>query len=335
MEDIPKMIPSPPVKLLDRLRFFIRSQDLTYKTEQTYVAWIAQFIRFHNMRHPEQMGAPDVTAFLNHLSLNRNVAKNTQRTALNALVFFYKKFLHRDLGDLNIRYASRQQRIPVVFTHEEASAVINNLSAPYQLMAKLMYGSGLRLSECIKLRVMDVDFGMSNLLVRNGKGNKDRRTVLPQSVVEPLQVQIELVKRLHNFDMGNGHGSVYLPNALARKYPSAPFQLGWKFVFPAANVAKDPRSETIRRHHVMDSSVQRNIKKAIRDANISKHCGSHTFRHSFATRLLEQGYDIRTIQELLGHSDVKTTEIYTHVVNRGGKGVISPVDSHPPTMTYR
>jgi len=326
MDDIPPIIPTKPVRFMDRLRAFIRAQGLAYKTEKTYLFWVLRYVRFHNKRHPEQMGEQEISAFLNHLAINRNVSKNTQKTALNALVFLYKRFLQRELNELQFNFSSKNRRIPVVFSHQEATAVINALPDKYQIMAKIMYGSGLRINECLRLRVMDIDFNMSMIIVRNGKGGKDRRTLLPQSLVEPLLQQISFVKNLHDFDMANGHGAVYLPDALERKYPSAPFQLGWKFLFPSENIAADPRSGVQRRHHVLDSTLQRQVKHAIRKAGIHKHCGSHTFRHSFATRLLENGYDIRTIQELLGHSDVKITEIYTHVINRGGSGVISPVD---------
>jgi len=342
MDDIPVLIPVRPVKFIDRLRAYIRAENLAYKTEKTYIQWILQFIYFHNKRHPEEMGEIEITEFLNHLVVVRNVSKNTQKTALNSLVFLYKRFLKHELVDLQIKQAKKQRRIPVVFSHQEATNVIRRLPLKYCLIASIMYGSGLRISECLRLRVMDIDFSMSVILVRAGKGGKDRRTLLPQSQIDPLKKQIEYVKNLHQFDEANGHGSVYLPHALAKKYPNAAFQLAWKYLFPADNVATDPRSGIVRRHHIMDSTVQRQVKVAIRKSDINKHSGSHTFaykdvgmwreqdaeatRHSFATRLLESGYDIRTIQELLGHADVQTTEIYTHVLNRGGRGVISPVD---------
>ena len=272
------------------------------------------------------MGAQEIEAFLNHLALNRNVTVNTQKTALNALAFLYKRFLGKNIDDLHFRNSSRKRRIPIVFSHKEASRVISYLPKQYQLIAKLMYGSGLRLNECLRLRVKDIDFEMNTINVINGKGGKDRITLLPEALIDLLEDQIKYVKRLHQFDMENGCGEVYLPNALEKKYPKAAVQLSWKFLFPSNNISTDPRSDKLRRHHIMDSTVQRQIKKAIILAGINKHCGSHTFRHSFATRLLEMKYDIRTIQELLGHSDVSTTEIYTHVVKHGGCGVKSPID---------
>jgi len=326
MLDIPKPIPANPVKFLDRLRAYIRTQNLAYKTEKTYVQWVVHFIHFHGKRHPEEMGETEIQTFLNHLVINRNVAQNTQRTALNALIFLYKRFLKRELKELDIKYSKRKRRIPTVFSHQEALSVINNLSGVYQLSAKIMYGSGLRISECLRLRVKDIDFDMSTIIVKEGKGNKERRTLLPQSLIAPLKEQISYVNNLHDFDMANGHGAVYLPNALDKKYPKAASQLAWKYVFPAEKIALDPRSNVYRRHHIVEATVQRQVKKAIQQAKIEKHAGPHTFRHSFGTKLLENGYDLRTIQELMGHTDVKTTEIYTHVINRGGRGVISPID---------
>ncbi len=326
MNDIPVKIPKNPTKFIDRLRAFIRCEGLAYRTEKTYIQWIVRFIHFHDKRHPEKMGAKEIQDFLNDLVTTQNVAKSTQKTALNALAFLYKRFLKQDLPDLQIQRSKKRRRIPVVYSHHEAMSVINNLCGTTQLIARIMYGSGLRINECLRLRVMDVDFQMSVIHVREGKGEKDRRTLLPQSLVEALTKQVDYVRHLREFDMANGHGAVYLPNALAKKYPNAEFQLTWKYLFPASKIATDPRANILRRHHIMDSSVQRQVKKAIIKAQINKLAGSHTFRHSFATRLLERGYDIRTIQELLGHSDVQTTEIYTHVINRGGLGVISPID---------
>lgn len=320
------MLPDRPVKFIDRLRAFIRARNLAYKTEKTYIQWVIRFIHFHDKRHPETMGEIEVQNFLNYLVVQQNVAVNTQKTALNALIFLYKRFLKKETFVLQIKYAKRHRRVPVVFSHKEADSVIDNLSGVYQLAAKIMYGSGLRISECLKLRVMDIDFPMSVIIVRGGKGDKDRRTLLPQSLINPLKKQLAYVKNLHEFDIANGNGAVYLPHALARKYPHAERQLKWKYIFPASKIAVDPRTGIHRRHHIMDSTVQRQVKTALRKTDIQKLAGPHTFRHSFATRLLENGYDIRTIQELLGHSDVQTTEIYTHVINRGGRGVVSPID---------
>ncbi len=326
MDDIPLPLENEKSPFLRKVREVIRSRGLAYKTEKTYLLWIRRYIYFNKKRHPEELGEKEVSSYLSYLSLQRSVSANTQRTALNAIVFLYRDVVGRPLGELSHQYAKKSRHIPVVFTHQEALSVIQQLRMPYQLVAELMYGSGLRISEAIKLRVQDVDFGMNTLVVRNGKGNKDRVTLLPAILIDTLRLQIDYVAALHKKDLAEGFGEVYLPNALDRKYPAAATQLGWQYVFPANQISKDPRSDKRRRHHLMDSTVQRQVRSAIRRVGIAKKCGSHTFRHSFATRLLEAGYDLRTIQELLGHTDVKTTEIYTHVVKRGGKGVLSPLD---------
>jgi len=326
MDDIPTPIPAKPIKFLDQLRQFIRAQNKAYKTEKTYIHWVTRFIRFHHKRHPADMGADELEQFLDHLSLHEHVSKNTQKTALNALIFLYRQFLKIELRKLKYNYASAPTPIPVVFTHKEAQSVIAGLRAPYKLKAQLMYGSGLRISECLRLRVKDLDFGMNVIIVRSGKGEKDRVTLLPEKLIKELRQQIAFVELTHQRDLANGVGEVYLPNALSRKFPNAPYQIAWQYLFPAINLSTDPRSGKERRHHVMDSTLQKAVRMSIRNCKIHKKCGSHTFRHSFATRLLENGYDIRTIQELLGHSDVKTTEIYTHVVKHGGMGVRSPID---------
>ncbi len=326
MDDIPKPIPAKPVRFLDQLRAFIRTKHLAYRTEKTYVSWVARFIRFHKMRHPDEMGEAEIEAFLNYLALDRHVSPATQRVALNALVFCFKKFMKREILQLDITYAKSKVSIPAVYSHSEAMSVIELLNDPYQLICRILYGSGLRINEALRLRVLDIDFSMSSLMVRNGKGNKDRVTLLPDSCVDDLKAQITAVEQLHEFDLKSGHGDVYLPYALARKYPSASRKLAWQYVFPASKVSVDPRSDIKRRHHVMDRTLQKNVRRAITQAQINKKSGCHTFRHSFATRLLEAGYDLRTIQELLGHSDIRTTEIYTHVVKKGGRGVISPID---------
>ena len=310
MDDIPPLIPQNPVKFIDRLRHFIRSQRKAYKTEKTYILWIKRFIRFHRNTHPKEMGADEIEAFLDALSTQHNVAKNTQKTALNALIFLYKQFLKVELRELKYRFSSKPPRIPVVFTHDEAQSVIAQLKSPASLQARLMYGSGLRISECLRLRIKDIDFGMNMLVVRAGKGDKDRVTILPESLISFLRLQIDYVEQVHKIDTHNEVAGVYLPDALAKKYPRAPFEFGWQYLFPAMHLSIDPRSDLKRRHHVMESTLQKSIQSAIRATKIHKKSGSHTFRHSFATRLLENGYDIRTIQELLGHSDVKTTEIY-------------------------
>ena len=326
MKDIPISISSEKSPFLQQVRTVIRSQGKAYKTEKAYVHWIKRFIYFIGKRHPKEVGEQEIEAFLSHLAVNKQVSINTQKTALNAIVYVYRHVLERKL-ELAFTYAKVPRQLPVVFTHAEAMAIITNLPQPYRLIAQLMYGSGLRVSEVIRLRVKDIDFGMNCLLVRRSKGNKDRVTVLPQQVLGQLRNQIQIVSSLHQQDLAHGVGEVYMPDALARKYPRGASELAWQYVFPSAKTAKDPRSGKERRHHVMDNSVQRQVRQAVREVGIHKKCGCHTFRHSFATRLLESGYDLRTIQELLGHSDVSTTEIYTHVVKQGGKGVVSPIDS--------
>jgi len=325
--DIPSSLPSQPVRFLDRLRGFIRMRGLAYKTEKTYVFWIKRFIRFHGRKHPEKMGAPEVEAFLSYLVLQVNVSVSTQRVALNALIFLYREFLETPLDNLNYEAARKPTKLPTVFSPAEAKAAINNLEGEYRLIAMLIYGSGLRINEVLRLRIKDVDFGMQQLVVRSGKANKDRITLLPDSLISPLTHQIEAALHQHACDQAKGYGSVYLPAGLARKYPNASQEPGWQYVFPALELSVDPRSGTRRRHHMLDRTVQKHFRKAIRAAGIRKPSNSHTFRHSFATRLLEAGYDIRTIQKLLGHADIRTTEIYTHVVRKGGFGVRSPVDS--------
>lgn len=327
MDDIPKPLPVAPTRFMDRLRLFIRERRLAYSTEKTYLYWIRFFIRFHRKRHPEEMGSNEVQEFLNFLATQRNVSVNTQKTALNSLVFLYREFLDKPFEGIEFSYACHPRKLPTVFSHAEAISVIEELKGAYKLMAQLMYGAGLRISEVLRLRIKDIDFSQRVILILFTKGNRHRRTVLPDTLIEPLQHQIQKVAALHQQDLADGYGSVYLPYALAKKYPSAERELAWQYLFPAADIARDPRSGVLRRHHMHTTSVQKAIKQAIRMAAISKHASSHTFRHSFATRLLENGYDLRTIQELLGHADINTTEIYTHVLNKGGRGVQSPLDS--------
>lgn len=325
-DDVAPVLPEHPTRLLDQVRALIRSQNKSWATEKTYIHWIRAFILFHQKRHPKEMGAVEIERFLSHLAVNKNVSPSTQGVALNALVYLYKQFFKIEQMDIQFERARKKQRIPVVFSSREALQVIEQLEGVYQLMAELMYGAGLRISECLRLRVKDIHFDGGYILVRNGKGNKDRRTVLPVKLERPLQRQIDYVTALHKQDLANGYGVVYMPFSLAKKYPSAAKSLAWQFLFPANHLAKDPRDGVKKRHHVHTRSLQRKVKMAIELASIHKHANCHTFRHSFATRLLENGYDIRTIQSLLGHADVATTEIYTHVINRGRLGVVSPID---------
>ncbi|WP_328185257.1 integron integrase [Marinobacter sp. OP 3.4] len=325
--DIPNPIPAKPTRFLDQLRAFIRARGLAYRTEQTYLFWTKRYIRFHQRRHPRTMGSAEVEAFLNHLVVQRNVALATQRVALNALVFLYREFMAMPLEELHFEGARKPARLPTVFSPDEAKRVIDKLEGVPKLIAILLYGSGLRISEALRLRIKDVDFDMQQLVVRGGKGGKDRITLLPDRLLEPLHQQIAVATHQHQADLAAGYGAVYLPTALARKYPHAEKETGWQYLFPAKDLSVDPRSGIRRRHHVLDRTVQKRFREAIRAAGIRKLASSHTFRHSFATRLLEAGYDLRTIQKLLGHTDLRTTEIYTHVVRKGGFGVRSPVDA--------
>jgi integron integrase len=311
---------------MDRFRLFIRTRQLAYKTEKTYCYWVLYFIRYHNRRNPLQMGAVEVEQFLEHLATQRNVAPNTQKTALNALVFLYHKFLEKDLGQLRFSYSTRPKLLPTVFTHSEAKRVIDLMRGTSRLGASLMYGSGLRVSEVARLRVQDIELDRGVILVRESKGLKSRQTLLPESLKEPLTRQLEFVRVKHAGDIADGFGAVYLPYALERKYPNASRETGWQYLFPANRLSVDPRSGELRRHHVSEQTFQRAVRAAIRAAGILKKSGCHTFRHSFATRLLEQGTDLRSIQELLGHSDISTTQIYTHVVGLHQRGMKSPVD---------
>jgi integron integrase len=318
----------PPKRLLDQVREKIRIKHYSIRTEQAYVSWIKRFILFHDKRHPNEMGKQEIEAFLTHLAKNLNVASSTQNQAFNALLFLYNQVLDKALGDkINATRAKKPRRLPTVMTNEEAMKVINNLSGSNKLMAKLLYGSGLRLMECLRLRVKDVDFGMHQIMVRDEKGKIDRVTLLPESVMADLKEQLERVKAIHENDINQGYGKVYLPYALSRKYPNANLEWCWQYVFPSKSLSKDPRTGATRRHHIHENSLQKAVKKAVKLTRIPKPVSCHTFRHSFATHLLESGYDIRTVQELLGHKDVNTTMIYTHVIKKGGKGVKSPLDT--------
>lgn len=315
-------------RLFDQIRQAIRLRQYSYRTEQAYLHWVKRYILFHEKKHPQDMGVEEITAFLSHLATRRHVAPSTQNQALNAILFVYREVLKVELPWLDeVVRAKGTTRVPVVFTQEEVRAILSSLSNAHWLMASLMYGAGLRLSECLRLRVQDVDFTYKQIVVRDGKGKKDRVTMLPATLIPQLRRQLEYSRFLCEKDRRNGGNGVSLPFALARKYPQAATEWRWQYIFPSKKWALDPRSGKWLRHHQHQSSVQRAIKQAINSAGIAKRGGCHTLRHSFATHLLEGGYDIRTVQELLGHSDVKTTMIYTHVLNKGGKGVRSPLDS--------
>ena len=315
-------------KLLDQVRQHLRTLHYSIRTEQAYIKWVKDYILFHDKRHPLEMGEKEVSDFLSYLAINRKVAPSTQTQALSALLFLYRQVLKQPLDWLdNIQRAKKPSRLPIVFTRSETLAVLAQLDGSLWLMASLLYGSGLRLLECLRLRIKDIDFTMNQIMVRDGKGGRDRITILPASVKSPLLRHLQKVKALHERDLKEGFGEVWLPFSLERKYQNANKNWGWQYVFPAAKRSVDPRTGAVRRHHVNERVLQKAVHAAIAAAGIAKPGSCHTFRHSFATHLLEDGYDIRTVQELLGHKDVSTTMIYTHVLNKGGKGVRSPIDS--------
>lgn len=318
----------------DRLTTEIRLRQYSIRTEQAYQFWLARFVAFHEMQDPASLRAVDITAYLEHLVVGRGVSRSTQSQALSALVFFYKQVLKRDDLDLGVFAQSKKpRRLPVVLTRAEIQQLLSGIAHPSaRLMAKLLYGCGLRLMECVRLRVLDVDFGYQHILVRNTKGKKDRIAPLPKALNQTLREQLDRVKALHQTDLANGFGRVYLPDALSRKYPNAAREFKWQYVFPSSKVSTDPRSGEVRRHHVHENGLQKHVKLAADRAGLTKRINCHTLRHSFATHLLESGYDIRTVQELLGHADVSTTMIYTHVLNRPGVTVASPLDAMPETM---
>lgn len=326
MENVKTPLPLKPVKFLDRLRAFIRLDGKSYATENTYVYWVYQYILFHNKTHPAKMGSAHIETYLSHLALVSNTAPNTQKTALNAIMFLYNRFLKIPIEKLDFQYARKPKRTPTVFTHTEALAVIDCLVMPYKLMAQLMYGSGLRISEALRLRVKDIDFSIGYLIIRDGKGGKDRTTLLPKSLIVDLKNQVIVVSALLAFDKARNLGPVYLPHALERKYPNAGRSLEWQFMFPSENISNDPRANVMRRHHIYSGTLQSHVKDAIKEARIFKQASCHTFRHSFATRLLQAKYDLKQIQTLMGHSDIRTTEIYLHVLDDLGDKVKSPLD---------
>ncbi len=314
-------------RLLDRMRVVLRSKRYSLRTEETYVSWVRRFILFHNKRHPRAMGAEEITAFLEYLAVERQVASSTQNQALNAINFLYRYVLQDELPELNeFLRAKRPKKIPVVFTRPEINRLLERMDGRALLMASLCYGAGLRLMECVRLRVKDLDFHYQQITVRDGKGRKDRVTVLPTSQIPVLEAHLVYAKQVFEADRARGLPPVFLPDALHRKYRGAGRQWAWQWVFPADRLSTDPRSGEHRRHHVSPQSLQRAVKAALRETGIPKHGSVHTLRHSFATHLLERGSDIRTVQELLGHADVRTTMIYTHVLKRGGRGVLSPLD---------
>ena len=331
---MPEVIPiasassARPARLLDAVRMGIRARHYSIRTEEAYVGWIRRFIVFHGRRHPRELGEPEINAFLTHLAVREHVSSSTQTQALAALLFLYRRVLEIPFPRLeSLVRAKRPKRLPLVLTREEVRAVLDNLEGAPRVIATLLYGGGLRLLEALRLRVKDVDFARAQITVRDGKGGKDRVTMLPAAIRELLIDHLAVVRALHRADLEAGVGSVYMPDALDRKYPGASREWGWQYVFPAGSPGQDPRSGEIRRHHLNESVVQKAVRQAVRDAGIDKPASCHTLRHSFATHLLESGYDIRTIQDLLGHKDVSTTMIYTHVLNRGGvRGVRSPAD---------
>jgi integron integrase len=326
------VIANPKSKLLDQLREVLRVKHYSLRTEEAYVQWARRYLKFHRdaagtWRHPRDLGPTDVVAFLNHLANGEHVAAGTQNQALNAVVFLYAQVLRMDLGDLGeFLRASQRRRVPVVMSKEETQRVLSSLEGTWRLMAQLLYGSGVRLLELLRLRIKDVDFARNQIIVRGGKGDKDRTTMLPESLRTALMEHLKRTKLLWEADVREGFGEVYLPEALARKFPGSAKEWSWQWVFPSRSRSRDPRSGTERRHHVQETGLQRAVKAAVRLSNITKPVSCHTFRHSFATHLLENGYDIRTVQDLLGHKDVSTTQIYTHVMQKPGLGVRSPLD---------
>ena len=314
-------------KLLDQVREILRNKHYSYRTEHTYVDWIKRFIIFHNKRHPREMGAEEVQAFITYLANERRVAASTQNQALSAIVFLYRYVLQKEIIlPTDILRPGRPERLPTVLSHPEAMAVIGKMKGTPKLIAQLLYGSGLRITECLRLRIKDIDFSNHQVIVRDGKGENDRATILPDSLVSILKSQIEITRLIHQKDLKEGFGEVSLPYALDKKYPNAPKEFAWQYVFPSLIRSVDPISKRTKRHHLDVTVVQKAVRQAVLASGLDKPISPHTFRHTFATQLLQNGYDIRTVQELLGHKDVKTTMIYTHVLQRGAGVVKSPLD---------
>ncbi len=314
-------------KLLDQFREALRSRHYSRRTEQTYSQWVKRFIYFHKMRHPKEMGEAEINAFLTYLAVKKKISSSTQTQALSALLFLYRHVLNREIGDLEIIRARKPKRLPVVMTKSEVKSVLSNLKGDKWIIANLLYGSGLRLMECLRLRVHDIDFSSNQITVRDGKGNQDRIAILPMAVKKPLAAHLNKVKKIHDEDVKRGYGKVIMPYALERKYPNASLEWRWQWVFPQAELWRNKETGARGRHHLHESIVQKSVKDAVTKAGLIKRATCHTFRHSFATHLLEDGYDIRTVQELLGHKDLNTTMIYTHVLNKGPAGVRSPADN--------
>lgn len=314
-------------KLLNNIRQEIRRRNYSYRTEQAYTQWVVRFVKFHGLKHPSKLSEEHVVSYLNYLASERNVAASTQNQALCALLFLYEHVLEDPLQKLDdLQRADKLKKLPVVLTQKEVRSVLSEMKGTPKLIAELLYGAGLRVSECLRLRYLDLDFEYNQIQVRSGKGRKDRISIMPQSVKEKLRRQCQKVRELHEKDQQKGFGNTLLPKALAKKYPDAQNQLKWQYLFPSSRRSKDPRSGLVHRHHISDSSIQRKVKRAVDRSAIQKHASCHTFRHSFATHLLEDGYDIRTVQELLGHKNVKTTMIYTHVIKNKGSLIKSPAD---------
>jgi len=320
--------PQKPKKLLDQFKDNIRLKQYSYRTEKTYIEWVRAYILFHNKRHPREMGVAEINQFITHLVVDRKASASTQNQAISAILFLYRNTLHIELDQsaLNFIRPKKGKRVPNVLSAQEARAIISNMTGPYKLMAQIMYGSGLRLMECLRLRVKDIDFENHRIIVYDGKGGDDRVTMLPDSVIAPMREHLAQTKAIHKKDLAAGLGSVQMPFALHKKYPTAHKEWIWQFIFPAPVLNTEAETGITRRHHIHETALQRAIKAAAKTAKIEKRVTPHTFRHSFATHLLQNGYDIRTVQELLGHKDVKTTMIYTHVLQRGGLAVKSPLD---------
>lgn len=327
MKEGAKFRPDPNLKLMEQVKEVLRYHHYAYRTEQTYCEWIKRYLKFHGYaRHPQAMGEREIEQYLSHLATEGKVAASTQRQALNAIIFLYRDVLDKELGGIEPIRSKRRRKPPTVLTQSEVQQVLNSMEGTHALMAKLLYGCGLRLMECPRLRIQDIDFEQGRVFVRGGKGGKDRTVVLPDRLMSALQEHVERVVELHRQDLRDGYGEVYIPEALARKYTNACRETGWQYVFPAKHRSKDPRSDFVRRHHVQESGLQKAVKAAVSRAGIQKRAGCHTLRHSYATHLLENGMNIRMVQELMGHANVETTEIYTHVMEKDLDRVKSPLD---------